>query len=121
MHRGASVTKSTDSTSLKAASFKQYRDADGKFYFKLLDAQGKLLLQSIGHASARDAGQLITRLKAAAASDFRGSVAAGLQLGDAMLGALADDADLADVIEALATFAEPAVQAAGSRPAVKLD
>ncbi|MBI5275944.1 MAG: tryptophan--tRNA ligase [Burkholderiales bacterium] len=45
-------------------TFKQYREADGKFYFKLVDAQGKLLLQSGGFDSPRDAGQAVARLKA---------------------------------------------------------
>ena len=44
--------------------FKQYRESDGVFYFKLADARGKLLLQSTGFASPKDAGQTIARLKA---------------------------------------------------------
>ncbi|MFN3860280.1 MAG: tryptophan--tRNA ligase [Roseateles sp.] len=43
--------------------FKQYRDADGKFYFKLLAADGRLLLQSHGFEQGRDAGQWVARLK----------------------------------------------------------
>lgn len=43
-------------------SFKQYRDNDGKFYFKLLLGE-KLLLQSEGFVSPKDAGALISRLK----------------------------------------------------------
>jgi tryptophanyl-tRNA synthetase len=49
--------------------FKQYREADGKFYFKLVDAQGRLLLQSPGYDSPKLAGQRIAALKAAAALD----------------------------------------------------
>lgn len=45
--------------------FKQYRESDGQFYFKLTDGAGALLLQSDGFASPRDAGQLIARLKQA--------------------------------------------------------
>lgn len=45
--------------------FKQYRESDGQFYFKLTDGAGALLLQSDGFASSRDAGQLIARLKQA--------------------------------------------------------
>jgi tryptophanyl-tRNA synthetase len=42
--------------------FKQYREADGKFHFKL--AQGeRLLLQSAGFDSPRDAGQCIAMLR----------------------------------------------------------
>ena len=43
--------------------FKQYREADGQFHFKLLDAQGQLLLQSQGFASPKDAGQAIALLQ----------------------------------------------------------
>ncbi|MEA9579672.1 tryptophan--tRNA ligase [Xanthomonas nasturtii] len=52
--------------------FKQYRENDGQFYFKLTDSAGALLLQSDGFASPRDAGQLIARLKQAEqASDLQ--------------------------------------------------
>ncbi|MDV2452370.1 tryptophan--tRNA ligase [Xanthomonas hortorum] len=52
--------------------FKQYRESDGQFYFKLNDGAGALLLQSDGFASPRDAGQLIARLKQAEqASDLQ--------------------------------------------------
>ncbi|MCG2592164.1 tryptophan--tRNA ligase [Ramlibacter sp. XY19] len=44
-------------------SFKQYREADGRFYFKFVDAQGKLLLQSAGFDSPKEAGQCIAHLK----------------------------------------------------------
>lgn len=44
-------------------SFKQYRESDGQFYFKFVDAQGKLLLQSPGYASPKDAGQTIRTLQ----------------------------------------------------------
>jgi tryptophanyl-tRNA synthetase len=43
--------------------FKQYRESDGQFYFKLVDAQGKLLLQSQGFASPKDVGQAIRSLQ----------------------------------------------------------
>ncbi len=48
--------------------FKQYREGDGQFYFKLLDAQGQLLLQSLGFATPREAGQAIAQLKSEGAS-----------------------------------------------------
>ncbi|MBV6689651.1 tryptophan--tRNA ligase [Xanthomonas euvesicatoria pv. euvesicatoria] len=52
--------------------FKQYRESDGQFYFKLNDGAGALLLQSDGFASPRDAGQVIARLKQATqASDLQ--------------------------------------------------
>ncbi len=43
-------------------TFKQYRDADGKFYFKLVLGE-RVLLQSAGFASPRDAGQRIAAIK----------------------------------------------------------
>ena len=45
------------------ASFKQYRDTDSRFYFKLIDGDGTVLLQSHGFDSPKDAGQLIAVLK----------------------------------------------------------
>jgi tryptophanyl-tRNA synthetase len=44
-------------------SFKQYRESDGKFYFKFVDAQGRLLLQSAAYASPKDAGAAIKSLQ----------------------------------------------------------
>lgn len=43
--------------------FKQYREADGRFFFKLLAGDGRLLLQSEGYASGKEAGQWVARLK----------------------------------------------------------
>ena len=50
---------------VKAAlpTFKQYREADGKFYFKLADSHGRVLLQSGGFDSPKDAGQTIRLLQ----------------------------------------------------------
>lgn len=44
--------------------FKQYRETDGKFHFKLLDGQGQLLLQSHGFESPKEAGKAIALLQA---------------------------------------------------------
>jgi tryptophanyl-tRNA synthetase len=44
-------------------SFKQYREADGRFYFKLVDAQGRLLLQSQAFDSPKEAGQVVAGLR----------------------------------------------------------
>lgn len=46
-------------------TFKQYREADGQFYFKLADGDGRVLLQSTGFASPREAGQWVAALKQA--------------------------------------------------------
>ncbi len=44
-------------------SFKQYREADGLFYFKLMGADGKLLMQSRGFVSPKEAAQAIASLQ----------------------------------------------------------
>lgn len=62
LHQQATVKAATKKSALPV--FKQYRESDGRFYFKLLDADGELLLQSTGYATPRDAGQWIARLKA---------------------------------------------------------
>ena len=59
----------TDATTAKTAKaalpvFKQYREKDGLFYFKLTDAKGALLLQSTGFTAPRDAAQAMARLQA---------------------------------------------------------
>ena len=51
-----------------APAFKQYRDADGRFYFKLVQGE-RVLLQSSGFASPRDAGQRIAAIKQGAFDD----------------------------------------------------
>ena len=43
--------------------FKQYRERDGLFYFKLNDAKGHTLIQSHGFISPQDAGQAIELLR----------------------------------------------------------
>ena len=80
-------------------AFKQYREADGKFYFKLVAADGRLLLQSTGFAAPRDAGQAIARLQkeAGALQALAPQLApvAGVDAGEvsAALQALADTAN----------------------------
>ena len=44
-------------------SFKQYREADGQFYFKFMAADGRLLLQSNAFAQPKLAGQSIAQLQ----------------------------------------------------------
>jgi tryptophanyl-tRNA synthetase len=55
--------KTAKATKATQPSFKQYRESDGQFYFKLVDAQGRLLLQSRGFASPKEAGQAIRALQ----------------------------------------------------------
>ena len=58
----------TKAAKTASAAFKQYREADGQFYFKLLDAKGSLLLQSTGFTNPKEAAQVMGQLKAGGAS-----------------------------------------------------
>lgn len=65
--------------------FKQYREADGRFFFKLLDGEGRLLLQSEGFAQGKEAGQWVARLKrerAAALAEVPASLGEGVSAQD---------------------------------------
>ena len=74
--------------------FKQYREKDGRFHFKLMDGEGVLLIQSAGFDSPRDAGQLIAVLKQA-------------EHGDALQSELFTlEADVETVLAALAALRE---------------
>ncbi|GAB3184053.1 tryptophan--tRNA ligase [Hydrogenophaga aquatica] len=61
--QAASEAKAAKVEKAALPTFKQYREKDGLFYFKLADAKGRVLLQSLGFASPKDAGQAIARLK----------------------------------------------------------
>ena len=52
-------TSSCPASKAALPAFKQYRDTDGRFYFKLTDAEGNVLVQSNGFDSPKDAGKLI--------------------------------------------------------------
>ncbi len=74
--RQGALAKAAKSAKNALPSFKQYREADGRFYVKFVDAAGKLLLQSPGFESPKDAGQLVRDLQAGGAS------LSGLKLGE---------------------------------------
>ncbi len=59
----AAPQKAEPAKSAPTAAFKQYREADGLFYFKLTLTGGRVLLTSKGFASGRDAGQSVAKLK----------------------------------------------------------
>jgi len=81
--------------------FKQYREADGQFYFKLTAADGALLLQSQAFAEGREAGGWVKRFKtegAAALADAPVSLAEGIALATvatALAALVAHEAELA--------------------------
>jgi tryptophanyl-tRNA synthetase len=77
--------------------FKQYREADGRFYFKLAAADGRLLLQSAAFDAGRDAGQWVARLKADGAAAL---AEAPVQRGEGV-----SVQDVADALVALAVLA----------------
>jgi tryptophanyl-tRNA synthetase len=87
--------------------FKQYREADGRFRFKLVDGE-QVLLQGAGFDSPREAGQLIARLKAGASRELHHVAGRGVRLGEHFVGHLAEGVAIEQVIEALARFAEEA-------------
>lgn len=98
---GSSVQARAAKADNKAAlpSFKQYREKDGRFAFKLVDPKGRLLLQSQGFASPKDAGAAIARLQqvgAAALATFEDQVAA------------ADGVSVHDIASALQRLADAA-------------
>jgi tryptophanyl-tRNA synthetase len=82
--------------------FKQYREADGRFHFKLLDAEGRLLLQGEGFASPREAGAGVALLKQGAGFEFDGDTVVA---NGALLGRLGDGVGEAELRAALAMFA----------------
>jgi tryptophanyl-tRNA synthetase len=54
-----------DKKSVKSTlvSFKQYRETDGLFYFKLVDASANVLLQSRAFVTPKEAGVAIAKIK----------------------------------------------------------
>ena len=80
-------------------SFKQYREADGKFYFKFMAADGSLLLQSTGFEQPKQAGQSIAQLQQQGADALR-ALQACVQLGEGVSDT--------DVLQALQTLQEAA-------------
>jgi tryptophanyl-tRNA synthetase len=60
----SATTSAPTDTKVAQPSFKQYRDKDGLFYFKFVDAKGQVLLQSLGFDSPKAAGQTIAQLQA---------------------------------------------------------
>lgn len=84
-----------------SVAFKQYRERDGQFYFKLVDGD-RVLLQSTGHESARTAGQLIARLKQEGGAALRHAGEDAVHLGDELIGHVHEGTGLAEIVEALA-------------------
>ncbi|UHQ20134.1 tryptophan--tRNA ligase [Lysobacter sp. KIS68-7] len=89
-----------------APTFKQYREADGRFYFKLVDGE-RVLLQSEGFESARDAGQLVAKAKQDAGASFVLDADQGtVRFGDGVIGRIPAGGSFDELRAALAQFAE---------------
>jgi tryptophanyl-tRNA synthetase len=73
--------------------FKQYREADGQFYFKLSAADGRVLLQSQGFAGGREAGDWVRKLRTEGAGALHGAPVARAEA--------ASEAEVADALAAL--------------------
>lgn len=89
-----------DETSKKTAKvslpvFKQYRENDGQFYFKLQAADGRLLMQSGAFVSPKVAGQTIATLQAEGLAALRQSAT------DLVLGPEANAQDVEAALQAL--------------------
>jgi tryptophanyl-tRNA synthetase len=91
------ATQQAKATKVASAAFKQYREKDGQFYFKLVDAAGAVLLQSKGFESPKVAGQAI--------GDLQRNGAAALTTLQAQLAPL-DAATHAAAVQALAALAQ---------------
>ena len=90
---------STKASKTAVAAFKQYREKDGQFYFKLVSAHGDVLLQSRAYASPQVAGQRIAQLQ---------------QQGDTALRALANELEPLDAAAHAAVAAALADMAAAN-------
>lgn len=86
-------------------TFKQYREADGRFSFKLFDGDA-LLLQGAAFEAPREVGLLIARLKRGDAP--LAEAGGALRLDGAAVGSLAPGVALETVAAALARLAEAA-------------
>lgn len=93
---GAAVVEAPRAAPVPPA-FKQYREGDGRFYFKLVAGE-RVLLQSTGFDSPREAGRRIAALRCEGWRDDDGQLALGEDVsGDEVRAALRalDEADAA--------------------------
>jgi len=86
---GAAEAERAGGVTVTLATFKQYRETDGRFHFKLVAADGTTLLQSDGFADGREAGGWVKRLKTEGAAALS---LAPVQHGEGVDGATIDAA-----------------------------
>ena len=83
MRTSSTTTKAAKTSKAALPAFKQYRERDGKFYFKFLAADGRLLLQSAGFDQPKVAGQTIAQLQQQGATALA-ALGTAVQLADAI-------------------------------------
>ena len=98
----AAPAKADKPRALALPQFKQYREADGRFHFKLVAAEGHALLVSEGFATPREVGVLVAFLKQG--GEFEVAGRAVLVAGE-RVAELAVDVVAIEVREALAALA----------------
>ncbi len=102
---GASVpaTAAAQQKAVAPPQFKQYREADGRFYFKLVDGDGRALLQSVAFDSPREAGGRIGTLKRGGMPSAHG---AEVEIDGAPLGTLGEGVSADELQAALKALAD---------------
>jgi tryptophanyl-tRNA synthetase len=75
--------------------FKQYREKDGKFYFKLSNANGDTLLQSTGFENPREAGSYLAKIK----SEGKSAWQALKEVSETSI--MADESHVLDALDAI--------------------
>jgi tryptophanyl-tRNA synthetase len=93
LQAGAATTTAKKTAKAATAAFKQYREQDGKFYFKLVDNSGAVLLQSLGFESPKVAGQSIALLTQQGSQALGGLLAQLEPMGEAAASTAADALD----------------------------
>ena len=89
--RAQATTVATMTAKVARPMFKQYREADGQFYFKLQSADGISLLQSKAFSSGKEAAQSIAQLQEQGAKAL-GKLQESVQLADGIQAAEVDTA-----------------------------
>ena len=95
----AAATK-TKAVKVAAPVFKQYREADGQFHIKLQGADGRLLLESTGFASPKDAALTVVQLQ-------KNTINGDAKLPEGVT--LAAGVTLPEVLAALAYFSDASI------------
>ena len=95
----AAATK-TKAVKVAAPVFKQYREADGQFHIKLQGADGRLLLESTGFASPKDAALTVVQLQ-------KNTIHGDAKLPEGVT--LAAGVTLPEVLAALAYFSDASI------------